>query len=142
MNASAPAMRHASYTAASGMDSSPSVTFSMTVPEKSWTVCGTTPSSRRRCPSSSEAGSWPATRTLPRQGRRYVIRGQREGGEDSLGGGHRPLHGLPLLAQRGDGLEEALHEQHERGQRAQRYAEGHERGLGAGPQQAGNRERG
>ena len=37
--------------------------------------------------------------------------------------GQRALHGLPLVAQRGERLEEALQEQHERGQRADRDVE-------------------
>ena len=44
---------------------------------------------------------------------------QRECAEDAFGTGHRALHGLPLLAQRRNRLEEALHEKEERRQGAE-----------------------
>src|SRR5439155_13868899 len=66
---------------------------------------------------------------------------QRECAEDAFGTGHRALHGLPLLAQRRNRLEEALHEKEERRQGAEGDAECRERLLRPGPQQRRDRER-
>jgi hypothetical protein len=77
----------------------------------------------------------------PRRGRSCVLGREGQRGEDALGAGQSSLDRLPLFAQRRDRLEDALKENQERRQGAERDAERFERRARPGPQQGGDRQR-
>ena len=73
--------------------------------------------------------------------RSCALGGHGQGREDALGAGQGSLDRLPLFAESRDRLEDALKENQERRQGAERDAEGFEHRSRSGPQESGHRQR-